>query len=197
MTPPACSTCSGPGRTPSLQWIATVSPYLNGADGFSLSTGYGPYGEEGTWIVLDDGGDTTAVVGNPVPMLRLIRVHPPTMGRGKKLQGPTTTHPGLRPRRSREFPLIWCGSNSMKTEKQQERYIKIGDDGALLAGDATEWVAVLDTRTNLMWAVEVLPARQTWKKALKAPEKLTTGGFKDWRLPTVEELVLSRRPHAI
>ena len=75
----------------------------------------------------------------------------------------------------------------MKTEKQQERYIKIGDDGALLAGDATEWVAVLDTRTNLMWAVEVLQ-RQTWKKALKAPEKLTTGGFKDWRLPTVEEL---------
>ncbi len=75
----------------------------------------------------------------------------------------------------------------MKTEKQQERYIKIGDDGALLAGDATEWVAVLDTRTNLMWAVKVLP-RQTWKKALKAPEKLATAGFKDWRLPTVEEL---------
>jgi len=75
----------------------------------------------------------------------------------------------------------------MKNEKQQERYIKIGEDGALLAGDATEWVAVLDTRTNLMWAVEVLK-RQTWKKALKAPKKLAIAGFKDWRLPNVEEL---------
>ena len=71
----------------------------------------------------------------------------------------------------------------MTTEKK-ERYIKIGDDGALLKADAEEWGAVLDTRTNLMWAVEVLP-RQTWKQA---PEKLTTAGFKDWRLPTVEEL---------
>jgi hypothetical protein len=70
---------------------------------------------------------------------------------------------------------------------QTERYIKIGEDGALLAGDAAEWVAVLDTRTNLMWAVEVLK-RQTWKKALKAPEKLAIAGFKDWRLPNVEEL---------
>ena len=75
----------------------------------------------------------------------------------------------------------------MKSEKQQERYIKISEDGVLLAADATEWDAVLDTRTNLMWAVKVLP-RQAWKKALKAPEKLATAGFKDWRLPTVEEL---------
>ena len=40
-----------------------------------------------------------------------------------------------------------------------------------------------------MWAVEVLK-RLTFKKALKAPEKLVTAGFKDWRLPTVEELFL-------
>jgi hypothetical protein len=70
---------------------------------------------------------------------------------------------------------------------EKSRYVKVGEDGALLAGDAAEWVAVLDTKTNLMWAVEVLK-RQTWKKALKAPEKLAIAGFKDWRLPTVEEL---------
>jgi len=56
------------GANLALQSIAGIAPYLNGTPGFSLSTGYGPYGEEGTWIVLNDGGDTTAVVGNPMPM---------------------------------------------------------------------------------------------------------------------------------
>jgi hypothetical protein len=56
------------GAEAALQNIATFSPYLNGEDGFTLSTGYGPNGEEGTWIILNDGGDTTVVVGNPVPI---------------------------------------------------------------------------------------------------------------------------------
>ena len=67
------------------------------------------------------------------------------------------------------------------------RFIKIGEDGALLPADATSWVAVLDTKTNLMWAVEILPHRP-FKEALEAPKSLTTAGFKDWRLATVEEL---------
>lgn len=67
------------------------------------------------------------------------------------------------------------------------RFIKVGEDGALLPADGAEWVAVLDTKTNLMWAVEVL-SRRSFKKALEAPKALTTAGFKDWRLPTVEEL---------
>lgn len=67
------------------------------------------------------------------------------------------------------------------------RYIKIGEDGALLPPEATEWEAVLDTRSNLIWSREVLP-RMNFKKALAAPAKLTTAGFKDWRPPTVEEL---------
>lgn len=33
-----------------------------------------------------------------------------------------------------------------------ERYIKIGENGALLSLDEPDWVAVLDTSTNLMWA---------------------------------------------
>ena len=68
-----------------------------------------------------------------------------------------------------------------------ERFRKIGDDGALLASGADEWVAVLDTRSNLMWAVEVLK-RQTFEKAKASVAKLAIAGFKDWRLPTVEEL---------
>lgn len=81
-----------------------------------------------------------------------------------------------------------------------ERFVKVGENGALLAADAEEWVAVLDTRTNLMWAVEV-QKRMTYAKALEAPKKLAIAGFKDWRLPTVEELFLladrTRRDPAI
>lgn len=69
------------------------------------------------------------------------------------------------------------------------RFVKIGEDGALLAPDAEEWVALLDTRMNLMWALEVLK-RQTWKQAQASVAKLEVAGFKDWRLPTVEELFL-------
>lgn len=67
------------------------------------------------------------------------------------------------------------------------RFIKIGEDGRLLAADATDWVAVLDTKSNLMWAAEVLP-RQAFKAAGESVAKLKTGGFTDWRMPTVEEL---------
>ena len=67
------------------------------------------------------------------------------------------------------------------------RFIKIGEDGALLPADATDWVAVLDTKQNLMWTVEVLP-RQSFKDAGESVAKLKTAGFADWRMPTVEEL---------
>ncbi|MHB8815451.1 MAG: Lcl C-terminal domain-containing protein [Steroidobacteraceae bacterium] len=69
------------------------------------------------------------------------------------------------------------------------RFTKIGEDGALLPADATDWVAVLDTRTNLMWDVKARPVKN-YAGALKVPGKLTVAGFKDWRLPTVEELFL-------
>ena len=64
---------------------------------------------------------------------------------------------------------------------------KIGQDGRMLPADASEWVAVLDTRSNLMWTVEVLP-QQTFAAAAESVAHLTTAGFADWRVPTVEEL---------
>ncbi len=69
------------------------------------------------------------------------------------------------------------------------RFVKIGEDGALLPADATEWVAVLDTKQNLMWDVKPRPV-DDYAAALKVPETLVVAGFKDWRLPTVEELFL-------
>jgi Protein of unknown function (DUF1566) len=69
------------------------------------------------------------------------------------------------------------------------RFTKIAADGAKLADDATEWVAVLDNTTALIWTVEETKG-MPWKKAQAAVKKLDTAGFKDWRLPTVEELFL-------
>ena len=84
--------------------------------------------------------------------------------------------------------MIEAKANTDRTQEAAvARFIKIGEGGALLAADATEWEAVLDTRSNLMWSREVLP-RMSFKKALAAPAKLATAGFKDWRPPTVEEL---------
>ena len=67
------------------------------------------------------------------------------------------------------------------------RFRKIGDGDLLLASDPSEWVAVLDTQSNLMWTVEVLP-RQTFAAAAGSVATLRTAGFADWRVPTVEEL---------
>jgi hypothetical protein len=70
-----------------------------------------------------------------------------------------------------------------------QRFTKIGGAGEALADDAAAWDAVLDNATGLMWvAGEDKPMK--WKKAMTHPETLDTAGFKDWRLPTVEELFL-------
>jgi hypothetical protein len=73
--------------------------------------------------------------------------------------------------------------------EQTNRFVKIGADGAVLDAAATEWEAVLDNRTGLMWALE--PKKVKNYKGLEAAiKKVKAGGFDDWRLPTVEELFL-------
>ena len=69
----------------------------------------------------------------------------------------------------------------------QPRFIKIGEDGSLLAPDAPEWVAVLDTKTNLMWDAKAR-AVEGFQAAQAVPGTLNVAGFTDWRMPTVEEL---------
>ena len=70
------------------------------------------------------------------------------------------------------------------------RFTKIGTDGAELPEDATQWVAVRDSTSDLIWSVEEVKKPLTWKKSIEWAKKLTVAGFTDWRLPTVEELFL-------
>ena len=67
------------------------------------------------------------------------------------------------------------------------RFRKISQHGLWIPNDAAEWVAVLYTRSNLMWTVEVLP-QQTFAVAADSVATLRTAGFADWRVPTIEEL---------
>ena len=69
------------------------------------------------------------------------------------------------------------------------RFIKIGGAGEQLAQDAAEWVAVLDTKQGLTFTVAET-REVTYATAVKKVAALDIAGFKDWRLPTVEELFL-------
>src|SRR5262249_36158552 len=71
------------------------------------------------------------------------------------------------------------------------RFTKIGTDGKPCEADH---VAVADGRTGLMWAVKPIKVKN-WKPATE--EKIAAelaesrlAGFDDWRIPTVEELML-------
>ena len=52
-------------------------------------------------------------------------------------------------------------------------------------GDGT----VTDTVTRLMWQQETAPVTMTWEQALAYGETSTLGGYSDWRLPSVKELL--------
>ena len=47
---------------------------------------------------------------------------------------------------------------------------------------------VLDTKTNLMWAAKDNGSDVNWTDAKSYCENYAAGNFKDWRLPTSEEL---------
>ena len=67
------------------------------------------------------------------------------------------------------------------------RFTKVSPTSLLLPADATEWAAVLDTKTNLMWDAKAR-AVEGFQAAQAVPGTLNVAGFTDWRMPTVEEL---------
>lgn len=62
---------------------------------------------------------------------------------------------------------------------------EIQKDGWFVAYDNG---TVLDTRSNLMWAAKDNGADINWHNAKTYCETLRLGGYKDWRMPTLNEL---------
>ena len=67
------------------------------------------------------------------------------------------------------------------------RFTKVSPTGLLLPADATEWVAVYDTKLDVTWD-KAFHAVPDWHHAQVLPRTLSVAGFTDWRMPTVEEL---------
>lgn len=79
-------------------------------------------------------------------------------------------------------------SQGSKPARLKSRFIKISADGKKLKADATTWTAVLDNTTGLMWDISEAPS-MNWADAKAHCKKLRTAGFKNWRLPSVQEFV--------
>ena len=62
---------------------------------------------------------------------------------------------------------------------------EIGRDGNFVAYDNG---TVLDRRTGLMWAAMDNGVDISWKDAKAYCENFRGGGYKDWRMPTIDEL---------
>jgi hypothetical protein len=70
-----------------------------------------------------------------------------------------------------------------------QRFTKLGANGEELDVDALDHVAVRDNVHGLIWgAADVGSKELKWAAAKKACEESVLLGFKDWRLPTVDEL---------
>ena len=71
-----------------------------------------------------------------------------------------------------------------KTIETIDRLTLLIKYGLVDRGDGT----IFDTRANLLWQQSSSTKQYTWKDAHTYCEKLNLAGYKDWRLPTIEEL---------
>jgi len=73
----------------------------------------------------------------------------------------------------------------VRLAKKASTVKEIGRDGKYVAYDNG---TVLDTKANLMWASKDNGGTITWEEAKRYCENYRGGGYKDWRMPTQEEL---------
>lgn len=71
-----------------------------------------------------------------------------------------------------------------------ERFLKVSADLKALPLDATDWVAVYDTATSLLWSRGfVLADPKPWKACVTAAGKPKLLGLKGWSAPTLQQRV--------
>ena len=90
-------------------------------------------------------------------------------------------------------------STLLAAEKQFAGWQKFGESGELLAADASQWAAVRDERSGLMWAINTNP-RVNFPNSVRTVTALEAYifeskansmhwcGYDGWRVPTVDEL---------
>ena len=71
------------------------------------------------------------------------------------------------------------------------RFLKIGDDGQELPFEAADWPVVAEPARRLMWTAKEVKVKNYagCDKAVAAMNDARIGGFTDWRLPTIQELL--------
>ncbi|MEI6608161.1 MAG: DUF1566 domain-containing protein [Deltaproteobacteria bacterium] len=81
------------------------------------------------------------------------------------------------------YQIVLIGKIQMGGKTTQAR--EIGRDGQFIAYDNR---TVLDTSTKLMWAARDNGSDINWADAKSFCDNYRGGGYKDWRMPTPEEL---------
>jgi hypothetical protein len=82
--------------------------------------------------------------------------------------------------------MLLCVVIALLIPNQSQAANEIKRDGRFIAYDDG---TVLDTKTNLMWAAKDNGKRINWPDAKKYCESYRGGGYKDWRMPTQDELL--------
>jgi hypothetical protein len=77
--------------------------------------------------------------------------------------------------------------HQIKTNKHIELVVDVVDDGIYIdADDGT----IVDTTTGLMWQKSPDNASRDYHSAIKYANNLKLAGYDDWRMPTIEELLI-------
>jgi len=70
------------------------------------------------------------------------------------------------------------------TLQSDKKYVLQSGKRFVLYSDKT----VLDLKTKLLWAAESSPGSKSWEEAVRYCSDFDAGGYKDWRMPTIDEL---------
>ena len=82
----------------------------------------------------------------------------------------------------------WKKEEKIKTESGPEGQTKMLPEPVMIRFMDSKEGVLLDTKTNLMWAVKDNGSNINWASAKSYCENYRGGGYTDWRMPTQDEL---------